>query len=72
MASNYLEEATLRMDERESGLVRVVVHIIDDFPGRITYAELIRKACDAGVYPGLRYLKGTLHALIREHNAKFE
>lgn len=62
----------LLVDDDEGQRVVAIVNMIDSSPGRVSYREILLKACNAGLYGEFRRLGSGVKWLIDEHNEDFD
>lgn len=62
----------LLVDDDEGMRVLEIVHMIDQSPGRVTFREVLIKACNTGLYGEFRRLGTGVKWLIDEHNEEVD
>lgn len=62
----------LLVDDDEGMRVLEIVHAIDSCPGRVSYRDMLVKACNNGLYGEFRRLGSGVKWLIDEHNQEYD
>lgn len=62
----------LLQDTDEGTRALQIVDIVENCPGKVSYSELLKKACAAGLYSDLRRMGTFAVYLVREHNDEYD